>query len=1200
MLVSLMNDTPGGFVRMQVLPSGKIIPLYFNDGFLKLVSMSYDELMALYGKDAMAGVHPTDIEVVSSAVGQILEQGEARSREYRLLSGRGGYIWTMFFGRMIKTDTGEVFLNIYYMDMSQSDKSDDQRRELVENLPCGAGLYEFDGENLTTIYINSRYRELVGRTKVAGVHENVIDMIHPDDRMPLLKELKNAIAQKRTANYDTRLLYGDGTYRSFKITANTAGQPDGKMIVYTTYNPISDEERAYSETLTAAFAAMMRFSKNIMFVKDRNLRYVCVSSVFARLCGLENEADAIGKTDYELMERSLADAYSEVDHRLMATGIPVTDYIERLPTKDKALHYASTSKYLLYDPSGEAIGIYGIGRDITKDREAYAQLKLLTDSILGGVATYCLTKDSVSILYLNDTFSDFFGYGRKEFDARVEENALFMVCKEDMPIVERQINALLSGEDTADCTYRVETKNNGKRWVNLKGRIYERHNDTTIVNAVIFDVTNRAEMEERLRINEEEIRLSLSKMGKMTFLLDVPLRQLTLPEEYAHSHGLPQVITGVPEAFKALSAVYGEPGEAEGFFNEIYSGSKNAEAEIFVRCGNNFSAWEKASAVTIFNDEGHPVKAVITIEDTTLMHVKDMENEALKKNERILGLIAAHSGRAIFRYDVKAKIAYPVAYSGGSEQPGITESGNPKSLLENNKILPESVDDYQTLFKNIDDGVPEAVTKIHVVGRSGKPCWLDMRYTLIYDEGNTVDSAVISILDITEEHEKELVYERYKQNVASRKANEKTLYFDADLTADLIENIGGSLPGTLFPPAGCRHSKAVENGLKLLDEAQRPRAAEFFSREHLLTAFSDGVRHLSEQWCIGAEGAAKWFNSDIQMILDPYSVHIRAYISLNDITDEKADALKLQKQAETDGMTGLYNRITAERLIKQRLQSSIRCALLIVDLDDLKTINDTYGHAGGDEALRYIASSMRRQLRRTDIVARIGGDEFLAFLDGGGDEDALKLTLTSLLRRLSMVRLGKNKDIKVSASIGAAIGKRNDTFKELYEQADKALYYVKRNGKNDFAFYTPEMGEGKYEFKRNSAYAGLNTKLLGHEELQSVFDVFSKAYSLVLLANLTLDSYNVLKNATAFDSEIFTRTSYNDLVEYTASVLPQNERDDFIAALSQKALLHAMEEGTGRLTYTGPSLFGENAQTEISLFSPRMSKDIYAVIAVRQ
>lgn len=162
---------------------------------------------------------------------------------------------------------------------------------------------------------------------------------------------------------------------------------------------------------------------------------------------------------------------------------------------------------------------------------------------------------------------------------------------------------------------------------------------------------------------------------------------------------------------------------------------------------------------------------------------------------------------------------------------------------------------------------------------------------------------------------------------------------------------------------------------------------------------------------------------------------------------------ELQERASKDTLSGLLNRGTAELYINQRLQSMKQedvCALFIVDLDDFKRINDTLGHQAGDQAILQAARSLSGLFRATDIVGRLGGDEFLVFISGRFASSLVRRKGQEICQRLQAT-LGNIPSITMTVSVGIYITSGGSlTFDELYQSADLALYKAKKAGKRGF------------------------------------------------------------------------------------------------------------------------------------------------------
>jgi diguanylate cyclase (GGDEF)-like protein len=166
---------------------------------------------------------------------------------------------------------------------------------------------------------------------------------------------------------------------------------------------------------------------------------------------------------------------------------------------------------------------------------------------------------------------------------------------------------------------------------------------------------------------------------------------------------------------------------------------------------------------------------------------------------------------------------------------------------------------------------------------------------------------------------------------------------------------------------------------------------------------------------------------------------------------------KLREIANRDGLTGLLNRAAFENLIRQRhiapLQEAERGdALIIIDIDHFKSVNDRFGHAAGDHVLRTVSVCIAGNVFERDQVARIGGEEFAVLLVGSGASGAVRAAerIRSALEENKAHFEGET--IRVTASIGGALYPHGTMFQSVYRGADNALYRAKRTGRNRCEF----------------------------------------------------------------------------------------------------------------------------------------------------
>jgi diguanylate cyclase (GGDEF)-like protein/PAS domain S-box-containing protein len=187
-------------------------------------------------------------------------------------------------------------------------------------------------------------------------------------------------------------------------------------------------------------------------------------------------------------------------------------------------------------------------------------------------------------------------------------------------------------------------------------------------------------------------------------------------------------------------------------------------------------------------------------------------------------------------------------------------------------------------------------------------------------------------------------------------------------------------------------------------------------------------------------------------------VPVRAVGVIIDIDEDKKQKQSLIRLAEIDSLTGLLNKAAVHNKVEHLLKDPDcpQGILMLIDLDDFKRINDRYGHLQGDMVLTEVSQALKNRLRSTDIVGRIGGDEFIVFLPGVTKKGGCKIA-GELLEEFLEINVMDKKGA-VLCSIGSAgYPEDGEEFYHLYQRADQALYHVKNTGKYGYAEYHGHM-----------------------------------------------------------------------------------------------------------------------------------------------
>ena len=197
------------------------------------------------------------------------------------------------------------------------------------------------------------------------------------------------------------------------------------------------------------------------------------------------------------------------------------------------------------------------------------------------------------------------------------------------------------------------------------------------------------------------------------------------------------------------------------------------------------------------------------------------------------------------------------------------------------------------------------------------------------------------------------------------------------------------------------------------------------------------------------DGGYSWYRSQYKAVFGSDGKVIRLIGTLTDISAQIDREIELRNQAQQDPLTGVYNR-AGVKLINARLEQISRGILFMLDLDDFKSVNDTYGHMAGDRLLTAIGGVLRETFRTDDIVARVGGDEFVAFMSGSDSRVTAEQKGQELLERVRALRVD-GVDRRVTVSVGAASAPAlGRSYEALSLAADEAMYQVKHSGKGGF------------------------------------------------------------------------------------------------------------------------------------------------------
>lgn len=235
---------------------------------------------------------------------------------------------------------------------------------------------------------------------------------------------------------------------------------------------------------------------------------------------------------------------------------------------------------------------------------------------------------------------------------------------------------------------------------------------------------------------------------------------------------------------------------------------------------------------------------------------------------------------------------------------------------------------------------------------------------------------------------------------------------------------------------------------------------------------------------------------------------------ITDINSEKQQNYALMDLAQKDQLTGLYNKMTTEKLIDEFILADIqneddnkKHALFIVDIDNFKAVNDNLGHLFGDSVLAEIGLKVRSLFRTTDIIGRVGGDEFVIFLKDNATERLINKKASEITDVFRHTFSGEHNDYKISGSIGISIyPEHGKNYRNLLQNADVALYNAKNRGKDCYSLYTFDLTNSQYAKNSSFLEPTESTQLSFNENMEKyLFEILYNSNDISNGINLVLD-----------------------------------------------------------------------------------------------
>lgn len=498
------------------------------------------------------------------------------------------------------------------------------------------------------------------------------------------------------------------------------------------------------------------------------------------------------------------------------------------------------------------------------------------------------------------------------------------------------------------------------------------------------------------------------------------------------------------------------------------------------------------------------------------LSAKKEELGSIQLYKESLKILLTQTKAGIFEYDLLQHHIYPISGLYEERLDNLERENVPESWIKSGFVHFDSKEIILKLFEHLSENESFNTATIRVKEIKGGYKWIKLSAVLITEQNVKSKRAIFIIEDAPMQIDLEKRYFQEEQ-MRAMLTEDVIAASKVNLTENKVEYLWGTKINPEILKKVQTYEQMYEIGLKnIVEEEDKIRYFKLFSLPQLFYTFDEGKTSvLMEYQYKTPDGAILWALMSANLVRDSITNDLMYYSFIRDIDTKKRTELMLQERAERDGITGLYNKQTTQSMIQEIISNNREkvgiSALIIMDLDNFKNINDCFGHPYGDYVLSEIGHILTNTFGIRTIAGRMGGDEFVIFIETISSKQWVCRKAEELCKTVYHYNFMENHDYILTCCVGIVFSSKKEAeFQTLYEQADEALYCAKRNGKNRYVVFKEQIVQQQIKTKISSAQISKNenfaekTYLL--DELEDlIFLIEPETYELVYMNRIACE-----------------------------------------------------------------------------------------------
>lgn len=691
------------------------------------------------------------------------------------------------------------------------------------------------------------------------------------------------------------------------------------------------------------------------------------------------------------------------------------------------------------------------------------QMNTIIASTPGGVASYPL-EESGQVTFISDGMLKIIGCTRAQFYQVYKGNVGNILHPADKERVQAPLRRCTGPLPPQAYEYRIVTYDGRTKWLYGNRQVVREADGRLMVYFVVVDVNELHEAKAQLAENDRLMQGVIHTVPGGVARIAIEGERLHIvtanPAFYEMTGYTPAQWNEPPVCGDARHLIFPEdwPGLRDKIRHSLETG-ETTQHEYRVRTRQGETVWIMVKGSVLGVEDTRPIVQAFFINNTE----EHLAREALERmNRRYQAMMdAVPGGVAQLSYDGHAVSCQ--LNDGYMKMLGYTRAEYEAQVEKQERgfVHPE---DYEQVRRRTLEALRAARPvrcEFRCVNKQGAVQWQLMHAVPVprneTDGGATVFQCIF--MDITEQKQAQLALQYEKERYRTILSCSNDVIYEYDLTSDSMLFYDKNSPD----PKTARDGIVVPHYLRWLAEANEVHPDD---RDKVAKIFTGGQESAVELRMRRPYGPERYYWAEMRgtVLYDENGAPHTCLGTLHDIDQAKRETLRLKLQSERDSLTHLSNPAATRAAIGAYLENEGRdrtSALLLLDLDEFKMVNDIYGHQYGDRVLMDTAAHLKKVFRKDDVIGRVGGDEFVVFMKDVLETDIVLEKAQRICRAYAGIS-PDGQELTVAGSVGVALYPRDGrTYQALFDQADRAMYEAKDQGRSRVSLGDLKKQDGK-------------------------------------------------------------------------------------------------------------------------------------------